>query len=383
MNKLQRCPKCGKNSLWHNSFSNLDECLNKFCEEKTTVSPSNKLGWPGIRISWKLRRSLKQLLWLAIRLILISTTLALIVVVLASVSSLINFQPISSGGVTIAVTGLIAMFFVFKEAFRYRVRRARALMLLMLSVILIAFSWSYMKIESVPDLKDRVEDLFSTKNTFRESVDLIINRIDLKFDFSSGSDNDTGGQPPLPTVIGDISTTAPASTHPRTSKPFSTEYVTVNAGRLIGADGGLIILNEYGKAEDPSWPQLLEFLRQDKTDEHEYRYGSFVCADFAEMLHNNAEAAGIRSAYVCIQLGPSANYPYSGGHALNAFNTTDRGLVFIDDTAPIGEHPSSSDTIVDVKEGYQYIPESLFPEPGWSSEWESMGVVLDVEIVQW
>jgi len=43
--------------------------------------------------------------------------------------------------------------------------------------------------------------------------------------------------------------------------------------------------------------------------------GSFVCADFAETLHNNAEKVGIRVAYVTV----------NGIHALNAFDTTDRG----------------------------------------------------------
>jgi len=43
------------------------------------------------------------------------------------------------------------------------------------------------------------------------------------------------------------------------------------------------------------------------------------------MLHNNAEANGIRCAVVAI-------YGSSDGHALDAFQTTDEGLVFVDDT---------------------------------------------------
>ncbi len=80
-------------------------------------------------------------------------------------------------------------------------------------------------------------------------------------------------------------------------------------------------------AEDPTWEELVAFLLADGTDRREYVSGSFVCADFAEELHNNAEAAGLRAAYVAV-----AFHDESPGHALNAFCTVDRGLVFVDCT---------------------------------------------------
>ena len=93
-------------------------------------------------------------------------------------------------------------------------------------------------------------------------------------------------------------------------------------------DGDPVTLYENDRAEDPSWDQLRQFVLNDDTDEQLYEAGSFVCADFAAMLHDRAEAAGIRAAFVNVVLtaGP--------GHALNAFNTTDRGLVYIDCTGP-------------------------------------------------
>jgi len=77
-------------------------------------------------------------------------------------------------------------------------------------------------------------------------------------------------------------------------------------------------------AVNPSWKQLVAFLNKDETDEH--TYGVRVCGDFAEELHNNAEANGIRTALVAI------DFKTGLGHALNAFKTTDKGLVFIDCT---------------------------------------------------
>ncbi|MFC2041213.1 hypothetical protein ACFLTY_02690 [Chloroflexota bacterium] len=50
-----------------------------------------------------------------------------------------------------------------------------------------------------------------------------------------------------------------------------------------------------------------------------------VCADFADRLHNNAEKAGLRCGFV---LGTM--------HAFNVFETTDKGLIYIDDTGTSG-----------------------------------------------
>lgn len=78
-------------------------------------------------------------------------------------------------------------------------------------------------------------------------------------------------------------------------------------------------------ATDPTWQELIAFLRIDNTDGHPYIFGSFMCGSFAEMLHNNAEEAGIKAAWVHVDFEGSGE-----GHALNAFNTTDRGLVYLD-----------------------------------------------------
>jgi len=100
--------------------------------------------------------------------------------------------------------------------------------------------------------------------------------------------------------------------------------------RLIpytGTHGFQVVLENNPQATDPSWDQLKAFLEEDKTDERDYVLGDFVCGSFAQDVHNNAEKAGIRAAWVAIDL---ANKPI--GHALNAFNTTDRGMVFTDST---------------------------------------------------
>jgi hypothetical protein len=95
-----------------------------------------------------------------------------------------------------------------------------------------------------------------------------------------------------------------------------------------GGDNLVHIVNNP-KAIDPTWEQLKSFLTMDDTDEHPYLPEIYMCADFAEEIQNNAEAAGIRAAFVTIDFEDG-----SIGHALNAFNTSDRGLFYIDCTGP-------------------------------------------------
>lgn len=93
-------------------------------------------------------------------------------------------------------------------------------------------------------------------------------------------------------------------------------------------------------AQNVSCASLSKFLKQDDVNEHLYYLPSseeaieimddpgwngeplgYVCVHFARDLHNNAEVAGIRCAIVRI---PERN------HICNAFETTDRGLLFVD-----------------------------------------------------
>jgi len=90
-----------------------------------------------------------------------------------------------------------------------------------------------------------------------------------------------------------------------------------------GADGEPIVLTENPEATDPTWDDLVDFLEEDATDQIEYDRDAFICGDFAEAVHNNAEAAGIKAAFVPIRLNQEP------GHAVNAFNV-DGTTVFID-----------------------------------------------------
>ena len=79
-------------------------------------------------------------------------------------------------------------------------------------------------------------------------------------------------------------------------------------------------------ATDVSFAELKTFLLQDDTDGEAYVEGVRTCGNFAEKLHNNAEKSEIRAAFVALHFSDKPESP----HALNAFRTTDRGLVYVD-----------------------------------------------------
>jgi hypothetical protein len=129
-------------------------------------------------------------------------------------------------------------------------------------------------------------------------------------------------------VIGFV---APSIMPPTQTPDKSENYIYIDGKIVVGGDGEPIELINNPNATNPTYAELLAFLEADQTDKYSYIVGppkvAYVCADFARDVHNNAEAAGIRAAWVGIDIEGEAE-----GHALNAFETTDRGLVFIDCT---------------------------------------------------
>lgn len=94
----------------------------------------------------------------------------------------------------------------------------------------------------------------------------------------------------------------------------------------VGGNGQVLTLTNYNNAVNPTYNQLLDFLKADKTDERPYT-STYVCSDFAKALHDNAEAAGIRAGWVGA---------IGADHAFNVFETTDKGIVYIDCTGVPG-----------------------------------------------
>ena len=132
-------------------------------------------------------------------------------------------------------------------------------------------------------------------------------------------------------------------------------YTYEDGNVLVGGDGEPIILTDNPDAINPTYAELVAFIKQDTTDANDYLEHSligYVCADFAEDVHNNAEAAGIRAASVSVDFEGSEE-----GHACNAFDTIDTGLVYIDCTGQ-----SSGDKIKfhleQTEEGFEFVSDN-------------------------
>lgn len=74
---------------------------------------------------------------------------------------------------------------------------------------------------------------------------------------------------------------------------------------------------------NPTFKELKEFILADPTSRNSFVINQYECRHFATDLNNNADAAGIRCAFVLLCYR-------SGQHAVVAFETTDRGKIYIE-----------------------------------------------------
>lgn len=134
-----------------------------------------------------------------------------------------------------------------------------------------------------------------------------------------------------------------------------------------GADGHTITFVHNSSAVNPTYEQVISFLKSDTTDQTPYDLNKFTCGDYAEHVQHNAENTGFKCGWVFIELD-------CGNHACNVFDTTDKGLIFVDCT--------TFDSIVDVKTGAEYHPAPLTKLLGYNSgvSADSMGIIKSYKI---
>jgi len=110
---------------------------------------------------------------------------------------------------------------------------------------------------------------------------------------------------------------------------FAAYYLGYTRGDSSGYDDGYSngVIDGAGTGydlRDPTYSEMNRFLGGDDTDQNEYVDGSYSCTDFAADLNNNAVQFGYNTAYVYI------SYADGTGHATAAFQTIDKGLIFIE-----------------------------------------------------
>jgi len=114
-------------------------------------------------------------------------------------------------------------------------------------------------------------------------------------------------------------------------------------GYQVGYDEGYVQGVEDGPESgwylrDPTYDEAIAFINSDKTDENGYTQ-DYVCYDFTADFDSNAFQVGYRCGFVYIEFTDSA-------HSIVCFNTTDRGLIYIE---------PQNDEIVDIAVGQIYL----------------------------
>jgi hypothetical protein len=126
--------------------------------------------------------------------------------------------------------------------------------------------------------------------------------------------------------------------------------------RYLNPDGGQVILYDNESAINPTLQEVVDFIKNDNTDHIQYNIDSFVCSNYAQVVHNNAEAMGYKTGWVAIAFSDDDVM-----HSCNAFNTSDCGVVYIDCTGSSAEYATISyDTVVFLDIGQPYIPQGLY-----------------------
>ena len=142
------------------------------------------------------------------------------------------------------------------------------------------------------------------------------------------------------------------------------------------ASGETINLTNNDNAYAHTWQEVVTFLQRDTTDEEAYR-PEHECGFFAEELHNRAEYYGFRTAFVVVE------FETGEPHALNAFDTIDYGLIYVDCTGkgqfdmPVTDTEFAPvehwDKIAYIKEGEKFSLISLgYTEMNFSYEWHTV-----------
>jgi len=90
-----------------------------------------------------------------------------------------------------------------------------------------------------------------------------------------------------------------------------------------GAFGDNLSDNWTVQLRNPTFEEVKDFILKDPVSRNKFVLNKYECRHFATDVNNNADAAGIRCAFVLLC------YKY-GQHAVVAFETTDRGMIYIE-----------------------------------------------------
>jgi len=105
-------------------------------------------------------------------------------------------------------------------------------------------------------------------------------------------------------------------------------FLRYSQGSAAGYDKGYALGFQAGSVggysvRDPTYAEAMDFIEKDSTDSLSYR-DDFDCTRFAAAFKQNAFEEGLRCYYVNVY------FQGSTGHSIVAFDTVDRGMIFIE-----------------------------------------------------
>ncbi len=259
----------------------------------------------------------------------------------------------------------------------------RALQVAVVILVIVGAGLGYLNISTHSDLSATKNDLVDTQNQLAITQDQLTrteaNLSDTQSQLATTKNQLTQTQSQLTNASNKLSAVTGLPS------PIINVGTYLEGSKMVDGESRDIVLIGNPNATNPTWAELMAFLSTDDTCKQTYIDPSFVCSNFTEMLYYHAEKAGIKAGYVNINFGSFSICAYDfttgcnacigGFHACNAFNTTDRGLVFIDDTGTIDG--DGEPTTVNITIGKTYQPISIFS----TTRWCPMGTVQDFNVV--
>jgi len=107
-----------------------------------------------------------------------------------------------------------------------------------------------------------------------------------------------------------------------------------NCGYMVGFEKGkqsvVPVLESCGIVPKAvTYGKVAEFIKADKTDENKFVNQYYDCVSFTKTVRENANKLGIKCGVDTFTL-EGINGGNIMGHAINCFETTDRGIVYFD-----------------------------------------------------
>jgi len=142
----------------------------------------------------------------------------------------------------------------------------------------------------------------------------------LLLSFLPAYDNNTAPQETVRTEVTELAVP--------TWSVYATSVVSAASSETVGSSSQVIELR------NPTFQEVKDFILRDSTSRNKLVLNQYECRHFATDVNNNAEAEGLRCAFVllCFERGQ---------HAVIAFDTVDRGLVYIEPQTDAAIHPEA------------------------------------------